>query len=123
MYATGAELGVGVLLTKVPIPFPPFFEVDASASRNSKAGKLPKESGTRDNTESNMPTAIRNTVDRLDKPSAYYQSRVSHFLGWLRRSELGWTDNELAFRTRSANTTGMAMMRDRGHPMSRRKTH
>jgi nuclear cap-binding protein subunit 2 len=25
-----------------------------------------------------MPAAVRNTVDRLDKPSAYYQSRVSH---------------------------------------------
>lgn len=24
-----------------------------------------------------MPGTIRNTVDRLDKPSAYYQSRVS----------------------------------------------
>ena len=23
-----------------------------------------------------MPAAVRNTVDRLDKPSAYYQSRV-----------------------------------------------
>lgn len=78
MCATGAELSVGVLWTKVPNPFLPFFEVDASASRNSNASKLPKESGTRDNTESNMPTAIRNTVDRLDKPSAYYQSRVSH---------------------------------------------
>ncbi len=78
MCATGAELSIGVLLTKVPNPFPPFLEVDASASRNSNASKLPKESGPRDNTESNMPTAIRNTVDRLDKPSAYYQSRVSH---------------------------------------------
>lgn len=27
-------------------------------------------------TTTNMPTAVRNTVDRLDKPSAYYQSRV-----------------------------------------------
>lgn len=27
-----------------------------------------------------MPTAMRNTVDRLDKPSAYYQSRVSLIL-------------------------------------------
>jgi nuclear cap-binding protein subunit 2 len=25
-----------------------------------------------------MPAAVRNTVDRLDKPSAYYQSRVSN---------------------------------------------
>lgn len=25
-----------------------------------------------------MPGSIRNTVDRLDKPSAYYQGRVSY---------------------------------------------
>lgn len=25
-----------------------------------------------------MPTEIQTTVDRLDKPSAYYQGRVSH---------------------------------------------
>ena len=25
-----------------------------------------------------MPAAVRNTVDRLDKPSAYYQNRVSY---------------------------------------------
>jgi hypothetical protein len=28
-------------------------------------------------TTTNMPAAVRNTVDRLDKPSAYYTSRVS----------------------------------------------
>lgn len=27
-----------------------------------------------------MPAATRNTVDRLDKPSAYYLGRVSHYL-------------------------------------------
>jgi hypothetical protein len=27
-------------------------------------------------TTTNMPAAVRNTVDRLDKPSAYYQGRV-----------------------------------------------
>jgi hypothetical protein len=30
-----------------------------------------------DKAVANMPAALRNTVDRLDKPSAYYQSRVS----------------------------------------------
>jgi len=29
-----------------------------------------------------MPATIRNTVDRLDKPSAYYQSRVSNSCLW-----------------------------------------
>ena len=55
-----------------------FLTWSASASRNSS-----KESLTQAllsnilRTATNMPGTVRNTVDRLDKPSAYYQSRVS----------------------------------------------
>jgi nuclear cap-binding protein subunit 2 len=47
-----------------------------------------------------MPGTVRNTVDRLDKPSAYYQSRVSCVnLGFLLCSE-AWTDDDLFFQNK-----------------------
>jgi hypothetical protein len=70
----------------------------ASASRNSKAGKAPKKSTASDNAQSNMPAAIRNTVDRLDKPSAYYQSRVSNSVE--ASQEDCWTDNDFRFQNK-----------------------
>ena len=43
-------------------------------SQNHKASLVNVNSAT------NMPATVRNTVDRLDKPSAYYQARVSNSL-------------------------------------------
>jgi hypothetical protein len=75
----------------------------------------------KDNAQSNMPAAVRNTVDRLDKPSAYYQSRVSNPCLSL-SPEVRWTDNDhLPSRTRNANTIEIVMIgrEEIGHRMSR----
>ncbi len=87
--------------------------------------KLPKNSLLTDKTTTNMPTAIQNTVDRLDKPSAYYQSRVSQSnlasLLYLKYARLTRT---LYIRTRSASMieTVMIGMAERRHPRSYRRT-
>jgi hypothetical protein len=41
-----------------------------------------------------MPGAVRNTVERLDKPSAYYQNRVSYATLFLSHGIERRIDNE-----------------------------
>jgi hypothetical protein len=93
-----------------------------SASRNSKAGKAPKKLTASDNAQSNMPAAIRNTVDRLDKPSAYYQSRVSNSNLWRPHKKSAGLTITFSFRTRNANTTEMATREERTRLRSQRRT-
>ena len=59
-------------LTTVDVP-----KKFASASRNSLETLKAVKEEFQTCATTNMPAAVRNTVDRLDKPSAYYQSRVS----------------------------------------------
>ena len=69
-----------------------------------------------------MPGAIRNTVDRLDKPSAYYQAKVivtSPFGPYT----IAGTDQACHIRTRSASTIGMTRSLDvKGHQNQSQKT-
>ena len=51
-----------------------------------------------------MPGTIRNTVDRLDKPSAYYQGRVSTPSLLAPGFQLCRVDENFTFRTRSGDT-------------------
>jgi len=78
-----------------------FFEVDvpekgglASASQDASFPRIVSTQLTDSQTTTNMPAAIRNTVDRLDKPSAYYQSRVSFcYILLALWATIHWTNN------------------------------
>lgn len=71
-----------------------------------------------------MPGTIRNTVDRLDKPSAYYQGRVSSLSLPAGGGKLGSVDKDFTSRTRSADTmTGKAMKEGSEPQKNQLRTH
>lgn len=64
--------------------------------------------------QANMPAVLQNTVDRLDKPSAYYQAKVSLRFHGLRLCDYAASDSD----SRRSEDTIERMRGGRRHPRS-----